>query len=251
MSQIGVEPDRESDDELNQAIPACTRPAPNRASLASATAWLSAANILVAVTALATGPLQARALGVEGRGLLAAIIVPLTFAAQLIPLGLHEFATRLIGRGQPVGVVFGSLAPPIVLTGAIGAVLLVPLSGVLAGGHAVVREFLLIGGLLLPVTALGALLLSVASGLQRWKVVAADLTSGALASAVVVVVLYFAHALTVSTAALAALATGVGSYFCNAALGLSTFRGIRFDLGLHATASRTASEEVSGPSPSC
>ena len=117
LLEIPVEPDRESDDGFTQpSLPALACPEPGHPSPVPQHGS-QRANILVAVTALATGPLQARALGVEGRGLLAAIIVPLTFAAQLIPLGLHEFAEPVSSdEGVLVGVVFGSVSPPIVLT---------------------------------------------------------------------------------------------------------------------------------------
>lgn len=61
-----------------------------------------------------SGPLLARALVPEGRGDLAAILLPITLAPVLFGLGLGTFVTRETARGRPLSVLLGSVGPLII-----------------------------------------------------------------------------------------------------------------------------------------
>ena len=57
-------------------------------------ARLSGVNAVVILATLATGPITARALGVEDRGELAAITAELTMTPWLLDLGLSQWLAR-------------------------------------------------------------------------------------------------------------------------------------------------------------
>lgn len=57
------------------------------------------ANLVVPIASLATGPLLARCLGVEGRGAYAAITVPIYLAGIIGTLGLQDAITRHVATG--------------------------------------------------------------------------------------------------------------------------------------------------------
>lgn len=95
-----------------------------------------AANMFGALTALATGPILAHALGVQGRGELAAVVTPLILATIFINVGSGEIMSADIasGRLSPRDAFGPSLA--ISTTIAVFACLLL----VLAGPH-ILREY--------------------------------------------------------------------------------------------------------------
>jgi O-antigen/teichoic acid export membrane protein len=61
-------------------------------------ASLIGANMFIPATALITGPILARALGPEGRGLFAAVTTPLLLASVLGTLGLQDALTQFLAR---------------------------------------------------------------------------------------------------------------------------------------------------------
>lgn len=75
----------------------------SRTRLARLVLHLTATNLVIAVLGVVTGPLLARSLGAGGRGVLAAIVVPLGLAPALLGLGLPSYATRSIARGASPG----------------------------------------------------------------------------------------------------------------------------------------------------
>src|SRR5690349_16772865 len=79
---------------------------------------LTAVQVLQLLAGFVTGPLLARALGAEGRGLLAAIAVPLGIAPFVAQIGLGAFAVNRVAKGIPPRRVFGSLAIPLIVIGA-------------------------------------------------------------------------------------------------------------------------------------
>src|SRR3954465_10355366 len=61
-------------------------------------ASLVGANMFIPATALITGPILARALGPEGRGIFAAVTTPLLLASLLGTLGLQDALTQFLAR---------------------------------------------------------------------------------------------------------------------------------------------------------
>jgi O-antigen/teichoic acid export membrane protein len=80
--------------------PAPPAPGGRRGGLAGAAVGTSLANAVLPITSLATGPILARALGPEGRGVMAAVLAPV-FVLQFVGnLGLPEAATYAVARLQ-------------------------------------------------------------------------------------------------------------------------------------------------------
>ena len=172
--------------------------------------WLVNGAVLAA--ALITSPLQARALGPEGRGDLAAILVSLAFITTVGTLGLGSFANRAVASGRPTRTILGTLAPvAIVLGGLIGVVAGTALADLVAGDREIVFTYVRIGLFLLPLAFLGGILAATNSGLERWRSVMQARLIPPLSGLLAISVLYAADALTVGSAAIVALAGGTAS----------------------------------------
>lgn len=192
---------------------------------------LSAVNVAIAALGLLTGPLQARALGPEGRGDLAAVMVPLTLAPVLLMFGLGAFAAREAARGGRRGTIIGSTGASLLAVGLLAAVAAPAVSDALARGRPDVERMLLLGLILTPFALLGILLGAIAGGMEEWgRVMQARLIAGG-GSAASIVVLYIADRLTVESAVLTSLTFGLLSLVPT----VVAFRGagrIRMDLAL-------------------
>ena len=172
---------------------------------------LMAVNVLTALAGLVTGPLQARALGPAGRGDLAAILVPLTLAPQILSLGVGVYAARESARGRNIGELVGSLGAVMLAVGTVGAVAGIPLAAYLADGRDVVQLFLTIVFALLPLTLVGTVVFSMLGGLERWRLLVSLRLFPVLLGLIGVVALYLLDALTVTSAAILALVGGLAS----------------------------------------
>lgn len=170
---------------------------------------MTAANVFITALGIVTGPLLARALGPSGRGALAAIIVPLTFATALFDFGISNYAIRLSARQQSLGPLVASLGALSLAGGAIGMAVATPLASALAGGRPVIHTFLIVGLLLLPITLSGNLFLSILVGLERWRVVMVTRTTPFVVAGIGTTVLFVVDRLTVATAAVAAMVGGI------------------------------------------
>ena len=158
---------------------------------------------------LITAPLQARALGPDGRGMLAAIMVPVSLAPWVAGLGLGVFAMREAARGRSSGELIGTIGAASMLPGAIVVLLAVPIASFFSDGRDTVFTFLLIGLLLVPVALLADILWRVATGLEQWRRVIVVRLIPAVTSGVAIVVLYVLDSLTVSSSAIVLLTGGV------------------------------------------
>src|SRR4051794_36451179 len=139
--------------------------------LRKATGRLAGAQVFAAVTAFITGPLQARALGPDGRGALAAILVPLTVIPLIANFGLNVYVSRMAARGAQLGRLLGSIGALVLGVGVVLALLSVPLAHLLAGGRHVVFLSLAIGFGLMPLSLLTILVLWLNQGLEQWQAV--------------------------------------------------------------------------------
>jgi O-antigen/teichoic acid export membrane protein len=163
---------------------------------------MTGTNVFVALLGFATGPFLARALGPADRGVLAAIVVPLTIAPWVVGLGLPAYATREAARGQALGLLVGSLGAASVAIGLLALGPAVPTAAFLSQGKDVVQHYLLIGFALLPLTLLANLFFALLNGAQRWRALVAARVAPFLVTAVAISVLYVLGDLTVSSAAL-------------------------------------------------
>lgn len=174
---------------------------------------LAAANYSLALFAIVTGPLQARALGPSGRGDLAAILVPLGLLPSVATLGFGSFAIVATARGVPEGRVAGTVGALFLVLSGVLMALAVPIASSLADGREVVYRFLVIGLLLAPVTLLGLLALDLAVGRADWDPVLKNRIASALLTAVPIPVLYVLGDLTVASAAAVSICAVLANFF--------------------------------------
>lgn len=137
---------------------------------AQAFTGLTGVQVFQLAVGLVTAPLVARALGAEGRGLLAAVAVPLAVAPTILQLGRGGFAINRAAQGMRPSVLFGSLAIPSVVVGGLVASLSPMIADLLSKGREPVDEFLTIGLALTPIALLIHLAMNIALGLSEWRV---------------------------------------------------------------------------------
>jgi O-antigen/teichoic acid export membrane protein len=156
-----------------------------------------------------TGPLLARSLGATGRGQLASIIVPATLLTYLAGLGVESWVTVESARGRALGTVLGTAGTLSVGFGLIGACAALPVAVALAGGNATVFLFIAIAGAMLPLSLVIQLLSCAAIGCSRWRMQAQSRVVPTIVGLVLTVGLYVSRTLTLTTAAIVFLVTGV------------------------------------------
>src|SRR4051794_2913596 len=124
--------------------PATSEPSHPKTALKAFTG-LTAVQFLQLFSGLVTGPLIARALGAEGRGLLASIAVPLGLAPYVLQLGIAPFAVGAVTRGIPANRVFGSIGLLMVAVSLPVAGCAPLIATALSNGHPTVHRFIEIG----------------------------------------------------------------------------------------------------------
>jgi O-antigen/teichoic acid export membrane protein len=172
---------------------------------------LTGVQILALVASMATAPLVARALGADGRGVLAAIVVPITVAPYLLHLGFGAYAINRVAQGVRPGVVFGSVAIPCLVIGGLVAAFSPLIAGVLSEGRQPIDLYLTIGLALMPISLLLILVTNVAWGLSAWSALAGSRALPALALLFPIVALYLLDELTLESAAIVTLLSGLTS----------------------------------------
>ena len=200
-----------------------------RAPLRRVIGQIAGVNFVVVLAGLLTGPLQARALGPDGRGDLAAIMVPLGLAPMLLTFGLGSYAIYSGARGAASRSLLGSLLPIYLIVGCLTAVLAPTVARFFAEGRETVETFITIGLWLLPLGLFTSLLTDLAVSQQRWRQLIQVRLIPPIGQAMLIVALFTAGALTVQSAALV--------FLCVAPLTLIPLWGVlreatppRFDL---------------------
>lgn len=161
----------------------------------------AAGNLALPLATLLSAPLLARALGVEGRGDLAAATAPLMLLVTVASFGIPEAITVAIARtpasrrlatrnGMLVLLLSGGIA-------VVAAILIAPL--VTTGSQTVTVAILFSSIAIIPTVLVGALRGS-ASGLHRWGLVNLEKTVNGTARLAGTVVLFMTGTLTVATA---------------------------------------------------
>ena len=176
-------------------------PLPSSPAFAGAVGRLTLLNVAVTAVGVVSGTLQARALGPRGRGDLAAIVIPLFFLGWIGDLGLGLYVRRETARTATLGRLVGTIGAVVFGLGVVLAVVLLPAVGAVAGDRDVVRLWLTVGLVLLPVNLVGSVLLNAAFGLERWELWIRSRLVLSVGWAVVLAVLFGAGHLTVGTAA--------------------------------------------------
>jgi O-antigen/teichoic acid export membrane protein len=121
------------------------------------------------VVGLVTAPILARALGPDGRGLFAAVAVPIGLAPFVAQLGLGAYAARAAARRVHLGTIIGSVGVLLAILAGIVALATPGIADLLGDGRPVVERYLAVGLWLLALPLLGNLLLDILWGIERWR----------------------------------------------------------------------------------
>lgn len=186
-----------------------TSPSKRRSPLLSVVTRLFLVSGSTTVIGLITGPLQARSLGPNGRGELAAITAVSLFLPIIAGFGLEAFVTRETARGTPPAEVVGTIGLTTLVVGIVLAPAGFPLSALLAGRHHIVHIFILIQFLMLPFFLLAQVVYYLLVGLERWTAITAFRLIPAVGAASVIVILFVFNSMTVSAVAIVTLSTSV------------------------------------------
>jgi O-antigen/teichoic acid export membrane protein len=173
-----------------------------RRSLRSVARNLTLVNLVYTGASVVTSPLQAHALGPDGRGELAAVTVVLGLVAMMGDFGLSAYSIRESSRGRKVSVLLGSIGPQLLLLGCFWAALAPWLASAVADGRGTVETLLLIGLLSCPLLIPSTLTTGIVWGQQRWALYAIQRLTLPLGTLVVFPILYVLDSLTVMSAGL-------------------------------------------------
>lgn len=151
-------------------------------------------------TALITGPLIARALGPDDRGIAAGVLTPLLLATWICPVGLNEAMTVAIAkmRTSP-GRALRMVAPTAVVSGVVAALVMIVAAPDLFPGDDDAQALLCAAAFLVPVSVVIGLVRAALQGEQAFGWINAERWASALLRLVLVSALFLAGALTVSS----------------------------------------------------
>lgn len=171
------------------------------------------ANITVPLAGLGITPVLTRTLGVAGRGEVAAATAVLLLATSLGTLGLPQAVTFFVAkRPQLMRLAISRGLWLIAACGALGTVVCVLASSILAGDDRVIRKLIVVAVLATIPTLAGLVLRASAAGLGLWRLVAIEQGLTGLSRVVSVCALALFHALTPLSATVAmAAAPLIGS----------------------------------------
>jgi O-antigen/teichoic acid export membrane protein len=180
-----------------------TTPEATQPTLRRAVILMTASSFLVPAAGVLTQPILAQALGVDGRGELAAAIAPAVLAVSVATLGLPDALTFYIAK-RPSLTRRAMLFTSLVTVGLGVACLLVTMSALpfLSAGDAVLGHLIVLGiGLTIPALVIGVLR-GAATGRQMWNDIARERLINTVLRIVAFVVLLMIGQLTVLTALL-------------------------------------------------
>lgn len=190
-------------------VPAAPDP-PRRSSGVRTIALTAASHLALPLSAVATGPVLARALGPDGRGELAAVLAPIYLAALLATAGLPEAATFLVASARraarATAAAAATMAGGLGVLAAVAVVLTAPL--VLRNSPENI-PLLRTLALLLPLSLAGLALRGVVHGRSDFASLNAERWTSVLTRLVLIVALALAGALTVTSAAWATNGTAL------------------------------------------
>ncbi|WP_164737321.1 oligosaccharide flippase family protein [Georgenia sp. SYP-B2076] len=169
-----------------------------------------AGNAFPAFAALASAPILAQSLGVEGRGALAAATAPFALATIAATLGVPESVTYAIARTSGVAArVTRRGLGIVVLAGLVSTTAAIALAGRLAASDDAIEALIVIASLaIVPALCVGVLR-AAASGFHLWELVARERIASSLIKLVGVAALAVVGHLTPLTATLVTVAAAV------------------------------------------
>ncbi len=165
-------------------------------------------NFFPPLAMLVSAPLLAHALGVDGRGAVAAANAPLVLVTTVATFGVPNAVTYVIARSPWLVQRASRLGSLIVLIAGLLATAVVMLSARwLSGGNPEIRTLILVAALAVIPSLLVAVLRGSASGLHLWRLVTAERMVSAVARLAGLVALVLVHRLTPMSAT---IVTAVG-----------------------------------------
>ncbi len=148
-------------------------------------------NAFPAVVALATGPILAHALGVFGRGQVAAGHAPLALISTIATFGIPEAVTYVVAVAPALAAIAARRATLLlILTGLLGMGTVLVTVGWLSGGNEQTATLILISSLAIIPTLLVGVLRGVASANQQWRLVAGEKISASTLRLIVILILW-------------------------------------------------------------
>lgn len=153
-------------------------------------------NMFPALVALISGPILAQALGVTGRGEVAAGHAPLALISTLATFGIPEAVTYVVAVSPGLARLAARRAAWLLIaTGAAGMGAVYLAAGWLSGGVDSTRNLILISSLAIIPTLLVGVLRGVASARQQWRMVATERISSSGLRLLVILILWASDAL--------------------------------------------------------
>ncbi|MFD1720146.1 polysaccharide biosynthesis C-terminal domain-containing protein [Amnibacterium endophyticum] len=152
---------------------------------------------------LAATPLLARALGVDGRGYLAAATAPVLLLVTIGALGLPQALTYFVASG--VARVRSLASRALLLTAIVGAVLtavLIALADLISGGSVPRTDLVVVAALSIVPTLMIGVLRGIAMGRHQWRAVAWERAVSSIARLAVIIALAVLGELNLFTAVL-------------------------------------------------
>jgi O-antigen/teichoic acid export membrane protein len=171
-------------------------------------------NFIPPVAALATQPILARSLGVDGRGEVAAATAPLLLAIIVLGLGVPETLTFFVARHAPrVRTLAWRSLVTLVVSGALGCLAVFALSVPLSGGDEQLAQLMLIATVALVPALVVTGLRGIAAGRRQWVLIATERVSSALLRLAAITILAATGRLDVVTATVTiAVTTFLGGF---------------------------------------
>jgi O-antigen/teichoic acid export membrane protein len=170
---------------------------------------LTFANAVPYLAAFLTAPILARTLGPEGRGVLAAVLVPLSVAPIVAQVGVGQYVVREAARGRPTREIVGSIGLPLLFVGALAAFFADDLSSLfIPAGHEG-HTLLQIGFSILAVGLLANLLQDIVWGREGWRVLTITRMIPPVTYAVALAVLAVLDDVSVASAVIALWASSI------------------------------------------
>lgn len=161
-------------------------------------------NLAGPLAGLASAPILAHTLGVDGRGLAAGATAPFLLVTTVATFGIPEALTYFVARSpSALGAVRRRGALLVVLAGAVATVVSVVLAPVLARGTPGLAALMVLALAAVIPTVLVSTLRGSAAGLGQWNLVALERSVGPVVRLLAIVVLVSVGHLTVTTATVA------------------------------------------------
>lgn len=156
-------------------VPATDRPraAPRTGSTSRSMTISLIGNVFPPLVALASGPILAQALGVGGRGAVAAAVAPLGLAITLVTFGVPESVTYVVARRPGLVRIAARNASWIIVLAGVAAMLAVFGARTwLSGGDVQIQHLMAVAALSIIPSMLLGVTRGIASGMQQWHMVA-------------------------------------------------------------------------------